>query len=171
MITGLATALTILFVTLPRVIFLLIRSKSHIDTNLIKTPYLILEIVSLLSSLAAFILAYYFSRDYFYFGVFFTFLILSIIAWFTYFVLTIFYFQRGQEARYQFRVGKIIAPFTILGSFVILVAALTTLNFWLLIPFVTYFVSSFIVDYKGYLDTKPKFTDEDLNQDKFDEYN
>ena len=52
-----------------------------------------------------------------------------------------------------------------------LIAALTTLNFWLLIPFVTYFVSSFIVDYKGYLDTKPKFTDEDLNQDKFDEYN
>ena len=171
MITGLATAFTIIIVTLPRIIFLLIRSKGHIDTNLVKPPYIILEILGLLSSLASFPLAFYFSRDFFYFGIFFTFLMVSVISAFSYFVLFIFYFQRGEEARFQFALGKIVAPFTILGSIVMLTTALTTLNFWLLIPTIVYFVSMFIVDYKGYKDTKPNFTKDPEKEDRFDEYN
>ena len=167
LITGIFVSLFILLITLPKAIYFLVKAKSAILSKLASGVYLFLQIVSIISSLVSSVLAFFLSRYFYNFGIFFVFLIFSLIAIVLYFFYFVFFIQRGNEPRLLFSLaGKIIAPYTILSTFVIVLASVTTLNFYLLIPASTYLTSNLIIDIVGYKETKPN-----LSVDPKDEYN
>lgn len=168
-INGLCVALSVLIISVPRCIYLLTKTKSSLVTKLMTFPFNLLQIISLVSVIAASVLAFFFSQVFLYFGIFFVFLVFSLLSIVTYYFYFAYFVQKGNDPFLLFSAFyKLPAPYTILTTFVIILASLTTLNFYLLIPASTFFISSFIVDYVGYKATKPNLSADP--KDEYDEY-
>ena len=169
--TSIYVALFTFFLFMPKVIHFIASGKGKILVSLFKFPTFLFFILEILSGIAATVLALLYSHGFNYNGWFFTYTFFCIVFGGAYFILYIVFISHGYDPRYLFAFIKIPAPFTILAGTVLILGAALTLNYYMLIAACVFTVSSFLVDFKGYKETRPKV---DLNQpvppDDFDKY-
>lgn len=139
-----------------RVVHFLILGKNKISTKLFSLPYIFLFVGIILSGLASTILALFFSHTFSYNGFFFLFTGAAIICGGMYLILYFIFFGHGYDPRYQFSFLKLPCPFAVLTSIVYLLGSFLTSNYYLLISVSIFIIFSFIFDYLGYKETKPK---------------
>lgn len=139
--------------------------------SLFKFPTVIFFVLSIIAGLATTALALLYSHTFTYNGWFFTYTFFCIVFGGAYFILYVVFISHGYDPRYLFAFVKIPGPLTILSGTVLILGGAFTTNMWMVIAACAYTLFSFLVDLRGYKETKPKV---DLNQpvppDDFDKY-
>lgn len=157
--TGIYCSIIVACITLFRILYLAITNNKCYPQELFKGRFLFLFIMNFILITASVVLALFFSKDFFYNGVFFLWSTLSGICLCLYFVLWVIFWMHGYEARYQFKKVVIPAPMAFLAAFTLILTAVCTLNYYLLAASIMLAITSYLWNYKGYLLTKPKIPD------------
>ena len=158
--TSVSVAVVLAICVLPRLLYTLISNKRSFPDSMYKKQYLFLYIIYVLSGLAVIPLAFFFSQTFIVFGLFvfwivLTFVILSLIM-----LLWIFFFMHGYDVRYLFRRLPVPSPIVILESLLVVLSGVFSLNYFLIIDGVIFFIAGYLWAYKGFKITKPKVYDE-----------
>lgn len=156
---SIATCITIFFIIFIRTIYVAIRNKKKFPNQLFEGKFLLLFFAKILVGISCCVFTLFFSNNFFYMGLFYSWLLIILIAYSLYFVLWVIFFMHGYDVRYQFK--KVIAPspLTFLEFVIILSTAIFTLNYICIGLSILYFVITYAWDYKGYQLTKPKIPD------------
>ncbi len=147
--------------SLPQLLYFLIKPHKKLPEELLHGKYLFLAILGIVSLAATILLCLFLSKSFGVIATFFSWIITShtligliLLSW-------VWFVMHGYELRYMFK--KIVLPchMNILIVIVIILTIAFSLNYWAVIPFVIFSISSLLWSYKAYKLTKPAI-DEDL---------
>lgn len=152
-------------ITFPRLLYFMISNIKRYPSTLFKGRYLFYFIMSFLFAVCSILSALFFSHNFYYNGLFICWCSLTLIFLCLYLVLWVMFWMHGYEARYQFEKFVLPCPMSILSFASLLISGLFTLNIYLIISSIIYFVFEYIWSYKGFMLTKPKkvIDENDLN--------
>lgn len=156
--TSIFVTILISVISLIRILYFMFANIRRYPLVLFKGKYLAFFILALFFDLASIILSLLFSNNFYYNGLFILWCSLTFIFICLYFVLWIIFWMHGYNCYYQFKKIIFPSPMSVLSFLALLISGFFTLNYFLILTSVIYFVFEYLWSYKGYMVTKPKIT-------------
>ena len=153
---GILSALVLAFCLLPRLLYFSIKNVKKLPEQLFKRKYLFLFILMASSGFASIVLSFFFTKTFFYLGIFYSWVLVVGVLMSMYLVFMILFWHNGYEIRYMFEKFGVFAPMMFIEVVILLLTGLGSLNYWLIGSSVVFGVSAIIWNYKAYKLTRPK---------------
>ena len=141
---------------IPRLLYFMITNVKRYPSALFKGKYLWFFIIASLFIVLSNLSSLFFSHNFFYNGLFIFWCSLTLIFLCLYLVLWAIFWMHGYEAGYQFEKIIFPSPMSVLSFASLFISGLFTLNIYLIISSIVYFIFEYAWSYKGFMLTKPK---------------
>ena len=158
--TSVSVAVVLAVCVLPRLFYTLFANKKSFPDSMYKKQYLFLFILYLISGIATIPLALFFSQTFITFGLFIFWIVITFVALALILLLWIYFFMHGYDVRYLFKRILVPSPIVIVEGFLVLITSIFSLNYYLIIDAVIFFIAGYLWSLKGFIITKPKVFDE-----------
>ena len=163
------SAIVVSVAALPQLLYFLIKGKKNLPEKLYHGRYLLFALLALFSYLALIVTTLFFSNDYGNIGRLFGWLILSHSGFGLILVSWIWFIMHGYDLHYLFKRIVVPAHMNVLIILIYLFTVMLSLNYWALIPFLSFTAFSLIWSLEAYKLTKPNI-DKNVPLREDDEY-